>query len=201
MYLCHMTETETSDGTVAQTRSAILRAARAALEEHGVRRTTVADIARRSGVSRQTIYRYWPDVTALYGAVLTDEVRGAVADAGSGGSLDEIVEALVGAAAHVRDLRLLRRLRETDPELLGRYILERLGTSQRAILDRVEALIAAGQRAGVVRAGDPGELAAMVLLITQSAVQSAPLVADRLPAGAWERELGLALRGYLEVHA
>lgn len=196
-----MTETETSDGTVAQTRSAILRAARAALEEHGVRRTTVADIARRSGVSRQTIYRYWPDVTALYGAVLTDEVRGAVADAGSGGSLDEIVEALVGAAAHVRDLRLLRRLRETDPELLGRYILERLGTSQRAILDRVEALIAAGQRAGVVRAGDPGELAAMVLLITQSAVQSAPLVADRLPAGAWERELGLALRGYLEVHA
>lgn len=196
-----MTETETSDGTVAQTRSAILRAARAALEEHGVRRTTVADIARRSGVSRQTIYRYWPDVTALYGAVLTDEVRGAVADAGSGGSLDEIVEALVGAAAHVRDLRLLRRLRETDPELLGRYILERLGTSQRAILDRVEALIAAGQRAGVVRAGEPGELAAMVLLITQSAVQSAPLVADRLPAGAWERELGLALRGYLEVHA
>ena len=196
-----MTETETSDGTVAQTRSAILRAARAALEEHGVRRTTVADIARRVGVSRQTIYRYWPDVTALYGAVLTDEVRGAVADAGSGGSLDEIVEALVGAAAHVRDLRLLRRLRETDPELLGRYILERLGTSQRAILDRVEALIAAGQRAGVVRAGDPGELAAMVLLITQSAVQSAPLVADRLPAGAWERELGLALRGYLEVHA
>ncbi|HET8927264.1 MAG TPA: helix-turn-helix domain-containing protein [Microbacterium sp.] len=196
-----MTEAEASDGTVAETRDAILRAARAALEEHGVRRTTVADIARRSGVSRQTIYRYWPDVTALYGAVLTEEVRGAVGAGESDESPTDIVDGLVAAAAHVRDLPLLNRLRETDPELLGRYILERLGTSQRGILARLETLIAAGQAHGTVRDGEPREIAAMVLLITQSAVQSAPIVADWLHPEAWERELAYALRGYLAVGA
>ncbi|MFV0319977.1 MAG: TetR/AcrR family transcriptional regulator [Microbacterium sp.] len=187
----------TADGTVAETRAVILGAARAALEEHGVRRTTVADIARRSGMSRQTIYRYWPDVTALYADVLTSEMRNAVSDETTAGSLDGMVEALVATAAHVRDLPLLRRLRETDPELLARYILERLGTSQHDILARLELLVTAGQAAGVVRAGQPQRMAAMVLLIVQSAVQSAPLVADRLPVGVWEAELAAALRGYV----
>lgn len=192
---------EGTEGTVVATRARILSAARAALEEHGVRRTTVADIARRSGVSRQTIYRYWPDLTALYGAVLTEELRAVVGGGVPGGSLSDVVDSLVTTAAHVRDLPLLNRLRETDPELLARYILERLGTSQRDILDRLEGLIAAGQVAGAVRDGEPRELAAMVMLMTQSAVQSARIVADRLPAGAWERELGIALRGYLEARA
>ena len=191
----------TDTGIVVETRTRILDAARAALEEHGVRRTTVADIARRSGVSRQTIYRYWPDLTALYGAVLTDELRTAVGDGAPDGSLAEVVDSLVATAAHVRDLPLLNRLRETDPELLARYILERIGTSQRDILARLEALIAAGQATGAVRAGEPREIAAMLLLMIQSAVQSARIVADRLPAAAWERELAIALRGYLEARA
>lgn len=179
------------------TREAVLGAAHAAIEAHGIRRTTVSDIARRSGVSRQTIYRYWPDVTSLYAEVLTAEVLAAVPVTAPATTLDALVSGLVATAAHVRDLPLLARLRETDPELLGRYILERLGTSQHDILARLSAVLRAGQVADAVRAGDVERMSAMVLLIAQSAVQSAPLVADRLPAGAWEDELARALRGYL----
>ena len=91
----------------------------------------------------------------------------------------------------------LNRLRDTDPELFARYILDRLGTSQRAMHAEIARRLAAGQTTGAVRGGDPVRLAAMVLLVTQSAVQSAPLVAEWLPADAWRAELGAALRGYL----
>ena len=59
------------------------------------------------------------------------------------------------------------------------------------------ARIAAGQEKRIVRAGDPDALAAMVLLLAQSAVQSAPLVAEWLPDDAWRRELRAAVVGYL----
>ena len=49
------------------------------------------------------------------------------------------------------------------------YIVERLGRSQRMLLAQFVAQITAGQADGSIRAGNPAELATMVLLITQSA--------------------------------
>lgn len=192
-----MVDVGSDSGAVAATRRAILDAGYEAMLSHGVRRTTAADIARRSGVSRQTLYRYWPDITTLCADVLTRELLDAIPADAPGPTLDDLVAGLVDTAAHVRDLPLLRRLRETDPELFARYILERLGASQRDILRQLAVIVTAGQSLGLVRAGGPDRLAAMVLLIVQSAVQSAPLVAEPLPPGAWEEELTRALRGYL----
>lgn len=186
-----------ADG-VPDTETAILDAALAEVLAHGIRRTTASDIARRSGIARQTLYRYWPDAQAVFAALVTRELVAALpAEAGESADLDELVALLVETSDRVRRLPLVDRLRDTDPELFARYILDRLGTSQRAIHAETARRIAAGQRAGFVRAGEPPQLAAMVLLIAQSAVQSAPLVAEWLPASAWRTELGHALRGYL----
>jgi AcrR family transcriptional regulator len=186
-----------ADG-VPDTETAILDAALAEVLAHGIRRTTASDIARRCGIARQTLYRYWPDAQAVFAALVTRELVAALpAQAGESGDLGELVALLVETADRVRRLPLLDRLRDTDPELFARYILDRLGTSQRAIHAETARRIEAGQRAGYVRGGEPPQLAAMVLLVAQSAVQSAPLVAEWLPESAWRAELAHALRGYL----
>ncbi|KAA9111182.1 TetR/AcrR family transcriptional regulator [Microbacterium rhizomatis] len=188
---------------VTGTEAVILDAALAEVLAHGIRRTTISDIARRCGVSRQTLYRYWPDAQSVFAALVTRELA-RVVPVGSAPlalevtvSLAGLVEPLVEAADRVRRMPLIARLRQTDPELLARYVLDRLGTSQYAIHDEVRRRLDAAQRAGSIRDGDPARMAAMVLLITQSAVLSAPLVREWLDDPAWAAELGRALEGYL----
>ncbi|MET0734390.1 MAG: helix-turn-helix domain-containing protein [Microbacterium sp.] len=186
-----------ADG-VPDTETAILDAALQEVLAHGIRKTTASDIARRCGIARQTLYRYWPDAQAIFAALVTRELV-AVVPTGRpvAADLDDLVGTLVATADGIRTMPLMERLRTTDPELFARYILERLGTSQRAIHDEIARRVAAGQRAGYVRAGAPDRIAAMVLLIAQSAVQSAPLVVEWLDGDSWRTELGRALHGYL----
>nr|WP_274637882.1 TetR/AcrR family transcriptional regulator [Microbacterium bovistercoris] len=181
----------------ADTQTVILDAALHEVRAHGIRRTTASDIARRAAVSRQTLYRYWPDVPALLAALITRELVAVLPPPGAPADLDHLIGMLVDTADRIRRMPLLARLRESDPELLARYTFERLGTSQRQIHAEVRGRLESGQRAGFVRAGDAAAQAAMVLLITQSAVVSAPLVAEWVDAAAWRRELADALGGYL----
>ena len=48
-----------------RTRAAILAAARALLEKGGLTAVTIEAIADKAGVSRPTIYRYWPNAPAV----------------------------------------------------------------------------------------------------------------------------------------
>ncbi|MFI8106085.1 TetR/AcrR family transcriptional regulator [Streptomyces sp. NPDC086023] len=162
------------------------------------RRVQLAEIARRAGVSRPTVYRRWPDVRALVGALLTREVLSTVEHTPRGGTDREaLVEWIVEVAVRMRDHPVLGELLRSDADLIHEYVVQRLGTSQRDLVDQLCAAVLAGQRGGTIRAGEPAEIAAMVLLITQSTVQSHRMVADLLPEAAWRRELSIALNGYL----
>jgi AcrR family transcriptional regulator len=186
-------------GTSPETEAALLDAALEEVLAHGIRRTTASDIAKRAGVSRQTLYRYWSDAHAVFAALVTRELIAALPAAAEPVDLEGFVVLLVDTAEGIRRMPLLDRLRDTDPELFGRYILTRLGTSQRAIHADLVRRLRAAQEHGFVRAGRPAELAAMILLIVQSAVQSAPLVAEWLPDDRWRAELSAALGGYLRI--
>ncbi len=183
------------------TATAILDAALAETLAHGIRRTSMADIARRSGLSRQTVYRYWPDATSLFAALVTREIVAQVPVVAAADDLDALVALLVEGADRIRALPIVDRLRDTDPELFSRYILERLGQSQRHVLAVLAAHVRAGQEAGYVRTGSPQARAAMLLLVLQSAVQSAPLVSEWLDDQSWRTELQAAVRGLLAVSA
>jgi AcrR family transcriptional regulator len=55
----------------------ILTAAASCVRDFGVQRVTLAEIARRAGVSRPTVYRRWPDTATILAALLTDRITGA----------------------------------------------------------------------------------------------------------------------------
>lgn len=55
-----------------RTRAAILAAARTLLERGGLTAVTIEAIAQKAGVSRPTIYRYWPNAPAVAMAAFLD---------------------------------------------------------------------------------------------------------------------------------
>ena len=110
----------------------ILAAAVNQAEEFGLRRFTIDDVARRVGVSRVTIYRYFPRKDQLVEAVLMRELRKFLRDIDEAvapyGTLEErLVEGFVLALTSLREHRLLNRLLRTEPELLLPHLTLRAG--------------------------------------------------------------------------
>jgi AcrR family transcriptional regulator len=156
----------------------LLAAARETVLAVGVRRTTLADVARRAGVSRMTIYRAFPDVATLVSALMTEEFATLIAD------LTEttrelptgrarLVAATVHAAREIPNNPVFRRVADVDPELLLPYVVERLGATQRTAAELLRTWIAEGQHDGSIRRGDPKLLAHSVLLTAQSFILAA----------------------------
>jgi AcrR family transcriptional regulator len=177
----------------------ILDAAASCVLAYGVERVTLAEIARRAGVSRPTIYRRWPDTQALLAALLTARIVGVLRDVPTEGvGREALVQRIVGVAERLRHDELVMSVFHSAPELAMVYIAERLGTSQQILIDAVASELRVTQRDGSVRAGDPRQLAAMCLLITQSTIQSAQIVEPILDADALAVELAHSLNGYLK---
>ncbi len=176
----------------------ILDAAATCVRDFGVERVTLAEIARRAGVSRPTVYRRWPDSQAILASLLTDRVIGAWADAPMRGQgRRALVKRIVEVVRRLRDDDLILTVLRAAPELAMVYIADRLGTSQQVMIDVLATEIRKGQRDSSVRGGDPRRLAATVLLIAQSVVQSGQIVAPILDARELDVELSHALNGYL----
>ena len=92
-------------------------------EELGVRRLTIGDVAQRVGLSRVTVYKYFPGKDQLVQAVLQREMRRFLRDVDAAvapyDTLEErLVEGFVFALGWLRKHRLLNRLLRTDPELI-----------------------------------------------------------------------------------
>ncbi|MEV0463541.1 TetR/AcrR family transcriptional regulator [Nocardia tengchongensis] len=178
---------------------AILDAARACVAEFGVRRTTLTEVARRAGVSRPTVYRRWPDTGSLVADLLVRELREIIVDTApsTGTARARLVGAIVGGGSMIRRNPLFAKIFRADADVMQTYVFERLGRNQRALIDLFADGIRQGQADNSIRDGDPQHLAAMLLLIAQSAVQSASAFAVVLDSDHLDAELTHALDGYL----
>lgn len=102
--------------------TAILEAARHVFEQFGARRANLADVAREARISRSTLYRAYPSKEALLQAVLDRQLDAFLdeLDAVASGlsPQDAVVECFAAGIALTREVPLLARLLETEPEII-----------------------------------------------------------------------------------
>lgn len=171
----------------------VLDGARSAFLDFGIRRTSMNEIARRSGVSPATLYRWYGSKDELVAAVTIRETREFLARLEDQVDRDapadeQLAEVTVLVAHRLRDQPLLRRLIETEPE----SILPRLTVDAGPIIEagaaylttHIERLMDAGQ----IERFDPRPLAELLARATHSMLLTPPTSAalddDALRAAA-----------------
>jgi AcrR family transcriptional regulator len=192
-----MEERQPGEAAWDATQLRILDTAERIIAQRGVGGLTIAELAREAGVSRPTVYRSWAGSDEVVRAALLHRVLALLEDVPVSHSRPQIVaDVLQFSAAFLAD-PLYAALLDREPEVFTRYMLHRFGASQRAILQRMAASVAAAQSGGTVRAGDPRHVAVMLMLLAQSAILSHGTVSDLIDDEAWDHELRAALDGVL----
>ena len=101
----------------------ILAAALEQAELVGIRRSTMDDVARRSGVGRATLYRRFPTKAALNDAIVLSEARrflegSALAQSRGATFEDRMVYGTIFTVTFMREHGLVKKLLRTEPETI-----------------------------------------------------------------------------------
>jgi AcrR family transcriptional regulator len=118
-----------------EARERILAAAERCIDRHGIRKTTMDDVASEVGLSRPSVYRYFADRDDLlielitrHGRALLDRARKSISRQGS--LADQIVEAVLYSADHGRRDPMTRHILDPDGTSLGKRMVAS-GASER----------------------------------------------------------------------
>jgi AcrR family transcriptional regulator len=103
---------------MARTRAAVLDGACRAVEKHGARKATMADIASLAGIAKGTLYNHFRAKEAVYAAALDSGVRTLVSEC-TVAAREDLVEALALAADRVGNHPALRRIAADEPAVLA----------------------------------------------------------------------------------
>ena len=103
---------------MARTRSAVLDGTVRAVEKHGARRTTMADIAMLAGVAKGTLYNHFRTKEAVYAAALEAAVRSLGEECATVAG-EDLAEALALAADRIGTHPALRRVAAEEPAVLA----------------------------------------------------------------------------------
>ncbi len=197
----------------AEARARVLRGALDCVTAHGFAGTTVADVARAAGVSRASVYRWFPGGRdEIFAATVAAEVgrfyaemAAVVADAPD--LAGTVERALAFAHRAIRDHGALQALLAAEPErLLG--LLDRQHEAALGwVTDHLRPVLAAEAAAGRVRPGVDLDRAARFVATVGISVMTTPgrcdlgdpaavraFVRDELLAGIMVRPGGCAVR-------
>ncbi|TXH44961.1 MAG: TetR family transcriptional regulator [Actinobacteria bacterium] len=167
----------------------VLAAGYDVLLDVGPGKATMAEVARRAGISRMTLYRRHDQMRTLISEVLTAELAvvmaDSVANAGQAPGPARVADIATGAARAIAEHPLMLRLIELDPATLLPLLVTRRGSTQRA----AESILAD------VLASEPGLVldaeadvvartivtAASAFVFTESLARAEGVAGDRWP--------------------
>lgn len=187
------------DAPADDKRARIMIAAMRQCEEVGLRRATMEDVARRAGLGRATLYRYFQSKDALVRAIILSETEaffaaldGAIADCAS--DEDRLVEGFAFALQYTRAHALLAKLSSTEPETLLPYLIgggQLIRVATAGVCARIH-----GEYGGSERAHENAELLVRLVLSLALTPESGLGADDRAGAIRFaRRHLVPSLRG------
>ena len=109
-------------------RERIVAAAERCIDRHGIRKTTMDDVACEVGLSRPSVYRYFADRDDLLIELITRHARALLVRARKSVSRqsslpDQIVETVLYTADHARRDPMTRHILDPDGTSLGRRMI------------------------------------------------------------------------------
>jgi AcrR family transcriptional regulator len=142
-----------------RTRAAILAAARALLTRGGLTAVTIEAIAQKAGVSRPTIYRYWPNAPAVAMAAFLESTGAAEAARAPGNALAALRDQLHAladafAAPAGRSVAAMVAAAQSETELAKAFRNEFIARNR----DATRALLARCVAEGAIEAPEDMDL-------------------------------------------
>jgi AcrR family transcriptional regulator len=181
----------------------IVEAARAHFFSHGFRRVTMDDLADELGISKKTLYAYFPGKFDLLEAVLADKFA----------SVEETLKEATSAnlrdfSATLRDLvsGTQRELDEIKPPFVrdmrqkAPHVFKVVERRRGALIQRYFGkLFVDGQRAGMVRKDVPAKLMIEILLVMVQGIMNPPKMEElgMMPKEGFAGILKIVLEGAL----
>ncbi|MFG1609084.1 TetR/AcrR family transcriptional regulator [Actinoplanes sp. NPDC049265] len=168
-------------------RTALLAAAEAEFADRGMD-ASVADIARRAGIGKGTLFRHFPTKDDLLAAVVLDRITGLTALAGDlsrapdpGAALAEFMAAAAGRQQQL-DLSFLRA---------SGALNDRLAETREQLFTAILTLVTRAQQSGALRTDITGMDVILLMCAPNHVVSFVP----DAPPDLWRRYLAIILDG------
>jgi AcrR family transcriptional regulator len=184
-------------------RQRIVDAARQHFFNHGFRSVTMDDLAQALGISKKTLYAYFPGKFDLLEAVLADKFVGVEAKLKKAGRAQPhnfpatLQELLAGLQRELDEIKppFIRDMRQKAPQVFK--VVER---RRAALIQRYFGkLFVQGQHAGMVRKDVPTKLVIEILLALVQAIMNPPKIEElgMLPKEGFSGIIRIVLEGAL----